>query len=154
MSQTENPTIAYLKSIGLDESAMAAPPKVTELKPPQRQTFRFRGKIDPELQYFRASRSNPQELAQLIKNDGWRITENAVELDGVKTDADVILARRRDTAAEIERRDKAQRESIRRRSTRSTQTFGGAFSEPQAVDETMTPGGKRAVPKPRNDKDF
>lgn len=128
MSKTQNPpapestlspqaaaTAEYLRSIGLDPTAaMAAPPRLESLKPERAEGPVFVGAVDPDLEYFRATRKNPVELRGLIDNEGYTVVPDGVRYDGCSDENDVILARRKDVRVALERRRLAQRTARRR----------------------------------------
>jgi hypothetical protein len=119
-----SPTMDYLRKLGIDTAALAEPPKIDQLQPERGRTHRFIGDVDEtQFQYMRATAQNAQELKGLIERDGY-VPAPGVELDGVRGPEDVILRRRRDTAAQLEQRRKAERDSLRQRQQRRSIPLG------------------------------
>lgn len=119
-----SPTMDYLRKLGIDTTKLAEPPKIDQLEPERGRTHRFVGDVDErQFQYMRATAQNAQELKGLIERDGY-VPAPGVELEGVRGPEDVILRRRRDTAAQLEQRRKTERDSLRQRQQRRSTPLG------------------------------
>lgn len=113
----------YLSKLGLDASALDAPPVIDEIAAEAFKPFRFIGSTNPDYEYFRATAKRPEELRRLVNHEKWRIAQD-VTLDGVRGPEDVVLCRHKTTSAAIERRDRDERNSLRNRGRRGSAQMG------------------------------
>ena len=116
LSPQARATAEYLKSLGLDPAAaMAPPPSLDTLAPEQADGPRWVGAVNPELEYFRATKANAAEVRSLLAHEGYTVLgDQSVRYDGCSDENDIILVRRREVGVAIEKRRYAQRCARRR----------------------------------------
>lgn len=135
-------TADYLRSIGVDpDAALGSPPTLDSIQPERTDMPTFVGPVNPELEYFRANRTNTAEVKRLLEVDGYAVADQSIKLDGCSTPDDLTLVRRPDVGIAIERRRYEARRERRR---------GGIAGRHNGIPTTMRSPEQRTVRLPED----